>query len=68
MASTPEMIAEICLRYIIISPGREKKEMLANRIYKATGLSVDDILPIIPGNAEVIEDHGLIKFSKEEEN
>lgn len=68
MASTPEMIAELCPRYIIISPGREKKEMLANRIYKATGLSVDDILPVIPGNAEIIEDHGLIKFSKEEEN
>jgi hypothetical protein len=65
MASTSEMIAELCSRYIIISPGREKKETLANRIYKATGLSVDDILPVIPGNSEVIEDHGLIKFTKE---
>ena len=62
MASTPEHIAEICNRYIVVTPGREKKETIANRIYKSTGLSVDDILPILPGNCEIIEDVGLIKF------
>ena len=66
MSSTPQNIAEICSRYIVISPGREKKETVANRIYKSTGISVDDILPILPGNCEVIEDNGLIKFSKED--
>ena len=64
MSSTPEHIADICTRYIVISPGREKKETIANRIYKSTGLSVDDILPILPGNCEVIEDVGLINFKK----
>ena len=65
MASTPELIAEKCIRYLVICPGREKKETLANRIYKATGLSVDDILPILPGNSEVVEDKGLINFKTE---
>ena len=68
MASTPEHIASICNRYIVILPGREKKETLANRIYKSTGLSVDDILPILPGNCEVITDMSLIKFKKVDED
>jgi hypothetical protein len=68
MGGTPEIVAENCNRYIIITPGREKKDALANRIYRATGLSVDDILPVLPGNCEVIEDHGLIKFDKVEES
>jgi predicted ribosome quality control (RQC) complex YloA/Tae2 family protein len=66
MASTPEHIAKICNRYIVVTPGREKKETIANRIYKSTGLSVDDILPILPGNCEIAEDVGLIKFKKDE--
>ena len=68
MASTPEHIADICNRYIVITPGREKKENVANRIYKSTGLSVDDILPILPGNCEITEDVGLIKFKKVEKD
>ena len=68
MGSTPEHIAEICNSYIVITPGREKKETVANRIYKSTGLSVDDILPILPGNCEIIEDVDLIKFKKVEKD
>ena len=68
MASTPEHIADICNRYIVVTPGREKKENVANRIYKSTGLSVDDILPILPGNCEITEDVGLIKFKKVEKD
>ena len=68
MSSTPEHIADICTRYIVITPGREKKENVANRIYKSTGLSVDDILPILPGNCEITEDVGLIKFKKVEKD
>ena len=64
MASTVEHITEICNRYIVVTPGREKKESIANKIYKSTGLAVDDILPILPGNCEIIEDIGLIKFKK----
>ena len=68
MASPAQYIAEICSRYMIITPGIEKKESIANRIYKSTGISVDDILPILPGNCEIIEDVGLIKFKKVETN
>ena len=64
MASTVEHISEICNRYIVVTPGREKKESIANKIYKSTGLAVDDILPILPGNCEIIEDAGLINFKK----
>ena len=64
MASTAKHIAEICTRYIVVTPGREKKESIANKIYKSTGLQVDDILPILPGNCEIIEDVGLINFKK----
>ena len=53
---------------MIIAPGMEKKENIANRIYKSTGISVDDILPILPGNCEITEDVGLIKFKKVETN
>ena len=64
MASTADYISSICSRYAIVTPGINKKEQLANKIYKSTGLSVDDILPVIPGNCQVIEDSGLINFKK----
>ena len=64
MASTADFISSICSRYAIITPGIEKKEQIANKIYKSTGLSVDDILPVIPGNCQIVEDSGLINFKK----
>ena len=33
---------------MIITPGIEKKESIADRIYKSTGISVDDILLYYP--------------------
>jgi hypothetical protein len=42
-----------------------KKETFANSIWHATGVSTDDILGIIPGNVELLEDHGLIKQEDE---
>ena len=39
-----------------------KKDKLANRIYKNTRLMTDDILSVLPGASEIIEDHGI--FSK----
>jgi hypothetical protein len=43
----------------VVSGGRTKKEQAANRIAKATGLSVDDILPVLPGALDVVDDHDL---------
>jgi hypothetical protein len=41
-----------------------KKEQLANRIYKNTGLMTDDVLPVLPGAAEIIEDYGIFSPAK----
>ena len=60
MASTVNQIRKLCERFLIITPGRMKKEELANRIFKSTGISTDDILGVIPGDVEIIEDSGLI--------
>lgn len=70
MGGRPETIAETCMRYAILRPGLTKKEQLANRIYKNTGLVTDDVLPVLPGACEVIEDHGIFsppKTADEEE-
>jgi predicted ribosome quality control (RQC) complex YloA/Tae2 family protein len=59
MGGRPETIAATCQRYAILRPGLTKKEQLANRIYKNTGLVTDDVLPVIPGASEIIEDYGI---------
>ena len=70
MGGLPETIRSICQRFAILRPGLVKKEQLANRIYKNTGLMTDDVLPVLPGAAEIIEDYGIfsaVKQVKEEE-
>jgi hypothetical protein len=59
MGGRPETIAATCQRYAILRPGLTKKEQLANRIYKNTGLVTDDVLPVIPGASDIIEDYGI---------
>ena len=65
MSGTPDRIKSICQRYAIISPGISKKDKLANRIYKNTGLMTDDILSVLPGSSEIIEDKGIFSKIKE---
>ena len=65
MCGTSERIKSICQRYAIISPGITKKDKLANRIYKNTGLMTDDILSVLPGASEIIEDNGIFSKIKE---
>ena len=70
MGGLPETIRSLCQRFAILRPGLVKKEQLANRIYKNTGLMTDDVLPVLPGAAEIIEDYGIfsaVKQVKEEE-
>ncbi len=62
MCGERDMVEKICDRWASITPGREKKDALAVRIAKATGLSTDDILPVVPGSCDVGKDHGLLKF------
>ena len=59
MTTTTDLIGTFCQRYAILAPGREKKEKIANQIYKSTGLPTDDILAVIPGACEIVKDHGL---------
>ena len=65
MGGTPERIKQLCQRYAVLSPGLTKKDKLANRIYKNTGIMTDDILSILPGACEIIEDYGLFSPVKE---
>ena len=59
LGTTPEHAQSLGGRWAIISGGRTKKDAAANQIAKATGLSVDDILPVLPGPIDLVEDHHL---------
>jgi predicted ribosome quality control (RQC) complex YloA/Tae2 family protein len=65
MGATPATIKNICKRYAILVPGLTKKEQLANQIYKNTGLITDDILGILPGSGQIIEDYGIFSPPKQ---
>ena len=57
---TPETISKIFPRWGKIIPSKEKKEIVANKISKATGLAQDDILSCLPPGGCTLENHGLI--------
>jgi len=59
MGGTVSSIKQRCTRYAVLSPGQTKKEQLANRIYKATGLRTDDVLSVLPGSSDILEDVGV---------
>ena len=61
VSGTPSTISEHCQRWVKLTPGREKKEAVANRISKATGLLQDDLLSCLPPGNCSVEDHGLIQ-------
>ena len=60
ITGTPKTISKKFPRWAKISPGREKKENIANIISKKTGLSQDDLLSCLPPGNCSIEDYGLI--------
>ena len=65
LVGTPAAIESVCERWILLQPGTEKKENIANRIAKATGLIQDDILGCLPpGNLQIVQDQGLIDSPK----
>ena len=70
MSGTPAVIRNICSRHAILSPGITKKDKLANRIYKNTGISTDEILAVLPGPCDILEDWGIFtppRVASEEE-
>lgn len=60
VSGTATGVSNLCQRWALIKPGREKKETLANRIAKATGLAQDDVLAALPPGSCELEDHGLL--------
>ena len=59
LSGTPDFIRQTCPRFAILVPGLTKKEQLANTIYHITGLATDDILAVLPGACDVIEESGI---------
>ena len=66
MGGTPELILSICSRYAILTPGISKKDRLANRIYKNTGISTDEILAVLPGPCDIVQETGIFSPFKPE--
>lgn len=60
LGGTNKIISSLCPRWAEIQPSLQKKEVLANKISKDTGLVTDDILPILPGPCEIKENFGLL--------
>ncbi len=61
ICGTVETISNMFEKYIKIIPGREKKEVVANKISKSTGLTQDDVLAALPPGNISFENHGLIQ-------
>lgn len=60
ITGSPQEIRVMCPRYAVLRPGMVKKERVANQIYKITGLSTDDLLGVLPGACEVVEESGIM--------
>ena len=60
ICGTPKTISEHFPRWAKISAGQEKKESVANRIAKSTGLAQDDVLSALPPGNCSVEDYNLI--------
>ena len=61
VVGTHEAISKVCQRWVRLSPGTQKKEMVATKIAKATGLLQDDVLSALPpGSLSLGENKGLL--------
>ena len=60
MSGMPDLIRRTCPRFAVLTPGITKKDRLANRIYKNTGISTDEILAVLPGPCDVVEEQGIL--------
>ena len=59
IGGTSEIISSVCERWAEVIPSSSKKDKLANKIAKLTGIPTDDILPVLPGNCKISANHGL---------
>ena len=67
VTGTPDFVQNMCPRYAILTPGMTKKDQLANKIYRNTGLSTDDLLAVLPGACDVVDEHGMLTPPASEE-
>ena len=67
VTGTPEHIQIMCPRHAILTPGMTKKDQLANKIYRNTGISTDDLLAVLPGACDVVEEYGMLTPPSSEE-
>jgi predicted ribosome quality control (RQC) complex YloA/Tae2 family protein len=67
VSGTPEHVQNMCPRYAILTPGMTKKDQLANKIYRNTGLSTDDLLAVLPGACDVMDEYGMLTPPSSEE-
>ncbi|MEC9090002.1 MAG: hypothetical protein VYC11_01400, partial [Candidatus Thermoplasmatota archaeon] len=60
LIGTHDVVSSICQRWVKLAPGNQKKELVATRISKATGLLQDDVLSALPpGTISIGEDLGI---------
>jgi len=61
LVGTHAVVSQFCERWIRLTPGTQKKEQVATRIAKATGLRQDDVLSALPpGNLTIGENRGIL--------
>ena len=61
LVGTHSVISQFCERWIRLTPGTQKKELVATKIARATGLLQDDILSALPpGNLTIGENQGIL--------
>ena len=67
VSGTPEHVQATCRDTPFWRRDEPKKEQLANTIYRTTGLSTDDLLAVLPGACDVIEEYGMLTPPAQEE-
>ena len=62
LVGSHDAVTKWCERWVRIGTGTVKKEAMANKISKATGLVQDDVLAALPpGNVQILKDYNLLK-------
>ena len=62
LVGTHDVISSVCERWVRLTPGTQKKEHVATKIAKATGLLQDDVLSALPsGNVSLGDSQGIFE-------
>ena len=60
LVGTHDVVSSVCERWVRLTPGTQKKEQVATKIAKATGLLQDDVLSALPpGNVSLGDSQGI---------